>query len=326
MCTAALFKGKDYYFGRNFDYEISYNEKVAICPKNYVFNLRDENTLKNHNPIIGIAAGVEEYPLFYDAVNDKGLAMGGLNFDGYAKYSESIDKDCINLAEFELIPYILGKCDNLAEAKKVISKLNIVDTPFNSNFPVSPLHWMIADKTGSIVLESTDDGLHVYDNPLNILTNNPPFNDQLFNLNNFMSISNAQPKNNLCKDYDLVTYSRGMGGLGLPGDYSSASRFVKAVFVSQNSTPMTDEISSVNHFFHILSSVEQPMGSTLVNTNPDLYEHTIYSSCMNLNKGILYYRTYDNLSINSVILGNEDLESSELIFYPFAKEVFNLQN
>ncbi len=321
MCTAASFKTKDSYFGRNFDYEISYDERVTVTPNNYELKFKNEDNLKTHHAILGITAGIDEYPLYYDAVNEKGLAMAGLNFDGYAKYSHELESDQINLAEFEFIPYILGKCNNVKEARKIVENLNMLDTPFSDNLPVSPLHWMIADKDSSIVVEYTDKGLNIFNNPVGILTNNPTFDIQLFNLNNYMRVSNENPKDTFTKTYQLTDYSRGMGGLGLPGDYSSMSRFVKAVFVSQNSIAEESEISSVNQFFHILGSVEQPKGATLVSSNPDEYEYTIYSSCMNLDKGILYYRTYDNLAINSVELNSFDLSGKDLINIDFKKEV-----
>ncbi|WP_432644838.1 choloylglycine hydrolase [Methanobrevibacter sp.] len=311
MCTAARFESKDHYFGRNFDYEISYNERVTLTPRNYKLDFKNEDSLDNHHAILGITAGIDSYPLYYDAFNEKGLAMAGLNFDGYAEYSEKTESSKTNLAEFEFIPFILGKCDNVDQAYDIIKNLNMLNTSFNETLPVSPLHWMVADKNRSIVVEYTKDGLTIFDNPVDILTNNPTFDMQLFNLNNYIHVSNKNATNHFTKDYPLLDYSRGMGGLGLPGDYSSMSRFVKAVFVSQNSIANDDEVSSVNQFFHILNSVEQPKGATLVSS--DNYEYTIYSSCMNLDKGILYYRTYDNLAINGIDFDSYDLDEDKLI-------------
>lgn len=302
---------KTIIFGRNFDYEISYNERVTLTPRNYKLDFKNEDSLDNHHAILGITAGIDSYPLYYDAFNEKGLAMAGLNFDGYAEYSEKTESSKTNLAEFEFIPFILGKCDNVDQAYDIIKNLNMLNTSFNETLPVSPLHWMVADKNRSIVVEYTKDGLTIFDNPVDILTNNPTFDMQLFNLNNYIHVSNKNATNHFTKDYPLLDYSRGMGGLGLPGDYSSMSRFVKAVFVSQNSIANDDEVSSVNQFFHILNSVEQPKGATLVSS--DNYEYTIYSSCMNLDKGILYYRTYDNLAINGIDFDSYDLDEDKLI-------------
>ena len=109
-------------------------------------------------------------------------------------------------------------------------------------------------------MESTADGLHVYDNPVGVLTNNPPFPMQMFSLNNYLHLSPKQPANTFSNQLDLSTYSRGMGGLGLPGDLSSASRFARVAFVKQNSISGNSETESVSQFFHILNSVDQQRG------------------------------------------------------------------
>ena len=114
-------------------------------------------------------------------------------------------------------------------------------------------------------------------------------------------------------------YSRGMGAIGMPGDLSSSSRFVKAAFTRANSYSSNDEKSSVSQFFHILESVEQQNGLTFIN-DPDLYEYTIYSSCYNTEKSILYYKTYNNSQISAIQLNKEDLNSDELIIYPLITE------
>ena len=182
---------------------------------------------------------------------------------------------------------------------------------FNDKLPVSSLHWIISDRNASIVVEVVKEGLNVYDNPVGVLTNNPPFDKQLFNLNNYMTLSNKAPENTFGGNLDLAIYSRGMGSIGLPGDVSSQSRFVKASFVKENSVSGDSEKESVSQFFHILASVEQQKGCTLVE-EPDKFEYTIYSDCYNTDKGILYYKTYDGPQ-TSVNMYDENLETDQLI-------------
>ena len=313
MCTAGKFITDNHYFGRNFDYEISYNERVTITPRNYNFKFKKLPDIKSHYAIIGIAAGIDEYPLYYDACNEKGLGIAGLNFPDNAVYRD-FKKNMVNITPFELIPYLLSKAADIAEAVDLLNEINLVNINYSDNLPLSPLHWMISDKTGSIVVEPLSDGLKIYDNPVGVLTNNPTFDKQLFNLNNYMSLSNKSPVNTFGGDIKLNEYSRGMGAIGLPGDLSSASRFIKAAFTRANSHCQSGEMSSVSQFFHILASVEQQRGCTLVG-EPDLYEYTIYTSCYNTDKGILYYKTYDNSQINAVNMFNENLDSDELINY-----------
>lgn len=188
MCTAATYKSQDFYFGRTFDYEFNYGEEVTVTPRNYPFPLRHQNALTEHYAMIGIAHMAGDYPLYYDAVNEKGLGMAGLNFPGNAVYSKvQTGKD--NIAQFEFIPWILGQCANVQEARVLLSHINLVDTPFNEKYPVSPLHWILADKEEAITIESVQEGLKIYDNPVGVLTNNPPFPIQMFRLNDYMSLS-----------------------------------------------------------------------------------------------------------------------------------------
>ncbi|PWB87810.1 choloylglycine hydrolase [Methanobrevibacter thaueri] len=325
MCTASNYITDDHYFGRNFDYEISYNERVTITPRNYKFEFRKIDAIESHYAIIGIAAGIDSYPLYYDACNEKGLAIAGLNFAGNAVYKE-FDEDMVNVTPFELIPYLLGQAGNVAEARKLLSEINLVNINFADELPLSPLHWMLSDGKEAIVVEPLEEGLKIYDNPVGVLTNNPPFDKQLFYLNNYRNLSNRNPENTFGGDIDLDEYSRGMGGIGLPGDLSSASRFAKVAFTRANSYSDSDEASSVGQFFHILGSVEQQNGCTFID-DPDLYEYTIYTSCYNTNKAILYYRTYHNSQITAVDLNREDLDSSELINYLLInEEQFNFIN
>ena len=232
----------------------------------------------------------------------------------------------VNITPFELIPYLLSKATTVAEARELLSEINLVNINFADELPLSPLHWMMSDGTDAIVIEPMADGLEVYDNPVGVMTNNPPFDKQLFYLNNYRSLSNKNPENTFGGDFDLDEYSRGMGGLGLPGDLSSASRFAKVAFTRANSYSSSDEASSVGQFFHILGSVEQQNGCTFI-SDPNLYEYTIYTSCYNTNKGLLYYKTYNNSQICCVDLNREDLDSTDLINYLLInEEQFNFIN
>ena len=324
MCTAVTYKTKDSYFGRNLDLEYSYKETVTITPRNYTFKFRKVGDNNKHFAIIGMAYVSDNYPLYYDAINEKGLGMAGLNFPSNAHYFDV--KDSLNnISPFELIPYILSNYSEVNEVKEALKNINIVNINFSDELPLSPLHWIIADKTSSITVESVKDGLKVYDNPVGVLTNNPTFDMQMFNLNDYMSLSIEPPVNNFSKKLEFSTYSRGMGALGLPGDLSSQSRFVKATFTKMNSLSDETEVSSVNQFFHILTSVEQQRGC--VHMGEDKYEITIYSSCANMDKCIYYYTTYDNRRIIGIDMHKESLEGSELISYDLIKdEEFYIQN
>ena len=316
MCTAITYNTKDHYFGRNFDLEYSYKETITITPRNYPFKFRKVGNINKHYAIIGMSYVSNNYPLYYDAINEKGLGMAGLNFPANADYKkEKIDKD--NIASFEFIPWILSQCSNLDDVRSLLDKINIVNINFSDQLPASPLHWIIADKESSITVECIQDGLKIYDNPVGVLTNNPTFDIQMFNLNNYMNLSVEPANNNFSKKLNLMPYSRGMGALGLPGDLSSASRFVKATFTKMNSLSGDSESESISQFFHILGSVDQQRGC--VHMGEDKYEITIYSSCCNMDKGIYYYTTYENSQITGVDMYKENLDGTNLVNYDLIK-------
>ena len=324
MCTAATYKTKDFYFGRTLDYEFSYGDEITITPRNYPIKFRHTGEIESHYAIIGMACVMNDFPLYYDAINEKGLGMAGLNFVGNAHYN-SVQQGKDNIAQFEIILWILSQCESVKDARRLLEKINITDTTFSENLPAAQLHWIIADKNETITVEARRDGLKVLDNPVGILTNNPPFEMQMQNLNNYMHLSPRDPKNTFSDDLSLTMYSRGMGAIGLPGDLSSQSRFVRASFVKMNSVSGDSERESVSQFFHILGSVDQQRGCDYVEN--DKLEITIYTSCCNADKGIYYYTTYDNHQISAVDMHKTDLESTNLIRYSTIKsENINYQN
>ncbi len=320
MCTAVSYVTEKHYFGRNLDLEYSYQESITITPRNFSFPFRKVEHLNNHYAIIGMAYVVDNYPLYYDAMNEKGLAMAGLSFEGNACYYKQ-DSNKENVTPFELIPYLLGQCTSVDEVEEMLTTVNVLDEDFNETLPLSPLHWMISDGKRSIVIETLENGMRIYENPTGVLTNNPPFRYQLFGLNNYMSLSKEQPVNSFAENLPLKIYSRGMGAIGLPGDLSSSSRFIRAVFTKENSVCGNSEMESVGQFFHILGAVEQQRGLVQLHneTEEPHYEITIYSSCCNVDKGIYYYKTYDNSQITAVDMYKENLDGQCLVTYPMLK-------
>ena len=312
MCTAATYVTKDHYFGRNLDLEYSYHEQVTVVPRKFRFSFRNGSSLEDHYAMIGMAFVAGGYPLFYDGMNEKGLGMAGLNFPDNCVFHDPADGK-VNIASFELIPWILGQCQTVGDARKLLEEINITNTAFSKELPPNPLHWMISDKEKQIVVEQTATGLHVYDDPVGVMTNNPTFDIQMTMLANYRNVTPDQGETRFAEGLDLHAYSRGMGGMGIPGDLSSASRFAKVAFTRMNSKSDDSESASISQFFHILGSVEQQRG--LCHLGGDKYEITIYSSCCNLDKGIYYYTTYENSQITAVDMHKEDLDGADLAAY-----------
>lgn len=317
MCTAVTYKTKDFYFGRTLDYEFSYGDEITVTPRRYPFRFLEKGVWDRHYAMIGMACVAEEYPLYYEAVNEKGLGMAGLNFVGNAVYRKREEgKD--NIAQFEFIPWILGQCASVKEARALLAKINITNIPFNNDLPLAQLHWILADREESVVIESVETGVKLYDNPVGVLTNNPPFDMQMAALRNYMALSVKQPKNTFAPGLTLEPYSRGMGAIGLPGDLSSQSRFVRAAFTKMNSVSGEGEKESVSQFFHILNSVDQQRGCCQLENGK--CEYTIYTSCCNADKGIYYYTSYDNHQITGIDMHREDLDGTELVRFEVIKE------
>ena len=317
MCTAITLNTADNYFGRNLDLDISYGEEVCVVPRNFPFSFKKMKEIKSHFAIIGMATVVEGTPLFYDAANEYGLSMAGLNFPNNAYFPEFCDgKD--NVTPFEFISWILSQCKTVSDARVLLNRINLVNIPFNENLPLSPLHWIIADKCESVVIESMKTGLHIHDNPTGVLTNNPPFEYHLFNLNNYRNLSVTNGEGTFSKNLNFENYSQGLGAIGLPGDVSSMSRFVRAVFGKENSVCKREEVSSVSQFFHLLSSVAMNRG--ICKMPSDRWNITVYSSCINTDKGLYYYTTYDNQQINCIDMHRTDLDANTVYRYPLVLE------
>lgn len=313
MCTAVSFRTKQHYFGRNLDLERGYGECVVITPRNYPFYFRYVQSQETHYALIGMAAAIDNYPLYFEATNEKGLSMAGLNFPENAFYQE-YEEGKENVAPFELIPYLLGKCENITDVREALAYINVVNCSFSENLPVSPLHWLIADKETSITLECTRAGMKVYDNSFGVLTNNPTFDFHVMNMNHYMGLHEGFAQNTMSSKFTLENYSLGLGALGLPGDFSSSSRFVKTVFIKEKSVCDGSEKESVNQFFHILRSVAMPKGCVLAKNGE--YEYTRYSCCCNTEEQIFYYTTYQNSMIRKVEMRKADIEGVTLYQYP----------
>ena len=361
MCTAVIFGEKNRYFGRNLDHYTVYDEQVIITPRNYKLPYRNGDEDFQHFAMIGMGTVMDGYPLYYEATNEYGLSVAGLNFVGNAVYDVADKGAYIHRAvsingknevtrlgappfevervspcrspyqieQFELVPYILGRCRTTDEAEEHLLTLNMTAHGFSPDLPPPQLHWMIADSERCITLEIMRDGMHIYDNAVGVLTNNPPFDFHAQNLSSYINLTSDAPINRFGDDALISRYSHGMGAIGLPGDASSASRFVRAAFVRANANHfdgrcdgairwkrhadeyngVTENMLGVEQFFHILGSVEQIDGCVRVGEH---MERTQYSSCCDTLTGKYYFRTYFDSRICSVALFDADLDGVEL--------------
>lgn len=313
MCTAISFLQGDHYFGRTLDLDRSLGEQVVVTPREYPLRFRMARELLRHQAMIGMALIQEGYPLYYEAANESGLAMAGLNFPGNAQYGTAVEgRD--NVASFEFIPWILGQCRSVEQAQGLLERINLTNEPFRRDLPPAPLHWMIADGKQTLVAECGQEGLKLYPDPAGVLTNNPPFPFQIHHLKRYLNLTREEPENRFAPELDLTPDCLGMGAVGMPGDLSSPSRFVRAAFARANALPGETEEERVTQFFHVLDTVAQTKG--LARAGRDGFERTVYACCCNTSRGVYYYTTYDNRQITAVCLDQADLEGKGLAAWP----------
>ena len=310
MCTCITYENGDFYFGRNLDLDASFGQRVTVTPRRFPLRFRRAGELSSHYAVIGMAAAADSFPLYADGVNEKGLAIAGLNFPGNACYQEP-DGRGLELASFEVPAWILGTCGSVAEAEAALARMKVINLSFGEQMPAAPLHWMLADREKCLVLEAVEEGLKVYENPFGVLTNNPPFPYHRMNMANYLNLTAQSPRNRFSERLGLTPYSQGMGAVGLPGDASSASRFVRAAFLKENSAAPREEAANVAQFFHILDGVAMVRGAVV--TEAGTYDMTTYSCCVNTRTGRYYYKTYEDSRVRSVDLREADLEAAALI-------------
>lgn len=310
MCTCITLDNGQFYFGRNLDLDVSFGEHVVITPRRFPLHFVRLPALKEHYAMIGMAAAPETFPLYAEAVNEKGLCMAGLNFPGNGVYQKE-RRGMLNPASFELIPWILGKCSSVEEAETLLENTCVTDAAFSAAMPPASLHWMLADCRKCLVLEPVRTGLNILNNPIGVLTNNPPFEYHRWNLNHYLNLQAAPAVNRFAAGLELEPCSQGVGAAGLPGDSSSASRFIRASFLKWNSVSEKTEAENVSQFFHILDAVSMVRGSVL--TPRETWDITMYSCCINAGSGTYYYKTYDNSRVRRVDMTQMNLAGSRLI-------------
>lgn len=316
MCTAISDNKNGFLFGRTLDLEITYDERVILTPRKKSLDFLHMTPTSKHLAMLGIGIISGDKPLYFEAINEAGVAVAALNFPKSAVYKDILPNTC-NLASFEVIPYILAHCNSIASAKDILKDVNITKDSVSATLPTSPLHWIISDRHGSIVLESTADGVRIYDDPFGVLTNEPPFPFHLSNTSSFAALSSAPPENKLAPNIDLPPHSRGAGAFGLPGDFSSPSRFVRAVFMKLHTDKAEGKTDAVSRFFHIMDSVSVPRGTIKTGDGASVY--TVYTSCGDPENMTYYFTTYTSRAIRAITPTHEQMTKDRILSVPISE-------
>ena len=237
MCTSIRFSDSDghAYLARNLDWTNGYGEGVVITPTGLVPRSPFGAIHDVEHAVIGMAIVEEDVPLYYDCGNDTGLAVAGLNFPGYAQYAPGPQEGATNVAAFEFPLWLTSQFTTVDEVQAALRSVVIVDRPINERFPNAMLHWIVADDDRSIVVEQTAHGMQVFDDDVDVLTNQPGFAWHHENLRNYLNVAPGFPAEQALGGARLSPFGSGSQMRGLPGDYYSPSRFVRAAYVNAHS-------------------------------------------------------------------------------------------
>lgn len=318
MCTSLTLRTKDdhHLFARTMDFTLDLNQSIIITPRQYKWENISGETIIAKQAVVGMGIDYQGKVILADGLNESGMTCAALYFPGFASYSPKLDDSNTNLAPFDFVLWSLTQFDSVQAVKKEINKVSFVDVPLSILNTTPPLHWILSDKSGEcIVIESTNQGLHVYDNPVGVMTNSPEFSWHLQNLRQYIGLRAKQFEPTQWGDLTLSAFGQGSGSVGLPGDFTPPSRFVRAAYWKQNIKGVENEIEGITAIFHILSTCEVPGGGVV--TLDNIEDNTIYTSAMCLESGTYYYHTYDCRQISAVNLFNENLDTDKIKMYPF---------
>lgn len=317
MCTAVSYENR--LFGRTLDYHKSFGEEILITPREMV----KIGKAKNRYSMIGVGVLVDDLPLYFDGMNEWGLFAAALNFSGFAYYGNLSGKKA-GISSSSLIGFLLGFCKSVDEVKDAMKNVGITPDGALPGIDPTPLHWMVCDRRGCIVIEPTKEGIKLYDNPFGVLTNAPDFPFFGIRMADFASLSPTDPIDNLT-DGSTTPYSHSLGAVGLPGDFSSVSRFAKALFVRKNMRDISDfnpelskgkslQVSQVTSFFSLMSSVNLPFGCSIGEDNMPML--TLYTVCADPEELNYYFTDYTCRRIRLAKLREEHFDGRRIISLP----------
>ena len=313
MCTGVRFSDDagNMFFGRNLDWSEGYGERVVITPRGYKYKSAFLGEMSNSPALIGMGIVVQNTPLYFDCANEHGLAVAGLNFPGYAKYSEGPVDGKTNVSAYEFPLWVALNFKTVDEIEKVLPEVVIVARPINEQYPVSELHWIIGDAKRSIVVEYTERGMEIFKNDVDVLTNQPGYGWHEENLRNYLNLFPQMPKEIRWEKAKMTAFGSGSLMRGLPGDYYSPSRFVRVAYLNTHYPVKSTEEENVSRLFHTLTGVAMIDGAAEMLDGK--CEKTIYTGGYSSKTKTYYYNTYEDPAIKSVALKDHNLDSTEII-------------
>ena len=314
MCTGIRFTDAagNMYFGRNLDWTQGYGERVVVTPAAAAvpsaFDRPDDLGAAEARTVIGMGIVVGGIPLYFDCGNDAGLAVAGLNFPQSADYADVPRAGAVNVAAYEFPFWIARNFSTVGEVRTALQRVAVVARPVNEQLPVARLHWIVGDARESIVVECLDGAVRVWDDDVDVLTNEPDFGWQRTNLRNYLTLSEDEPAGARWGSAELAPFGSGMGMQGMPGDYSGPARFAKVAFVNTHYPDQAGEAANVVRLYRTLGAVAVPEGCARMADGS--YEKTLYTSCFSAASLTYYHATYEDPAIRAYPLSSCDLSAT----------------
>ena len=271
------------------------------------FTPTGENGMK-YTGVYGYVGIYTEYePFIVEGVNETGLAAGLFFFPGYGEYAP-YDKtaDAKTICDMQFVSWVLSQFSTIDQVKDALSKVNLVTL----DSKIGAVHWRIIEPNGRmVVLEIVAGVPHFYENTLGVLTNAPGFKWHMTNLNNYINMEpGSAPDQTIKAGITLQPLGHGSGMLGLPGDFTPPSRFVRATFFQLTAPQQPNAQQSVFQAFHILNNFDIPTGTELPwgEASADMPSATQFTVASDTHNRMIYYRTMYNSNIRCIDLKKID--------------------
>ncbi len=307
MCTAMTLQSqsREQFFGRTMDFSHDIIPQLYIVPSAYQWNNSFNNKpLRDSYRFIGLGQELDGMLGFFDGVNEEGFAAAVLYFAGYARYdAKPAGRAAEPIASIDFLHYILGRCASVKELSELIHQINIIGIPDPVTNTVAPLHWIATDRSGAcVVIEPTERGLEMINNPMGVMANSPNFQWHMTNLRNYMGVAPTQTEEVFWDKIRLTPFGQAGGTCPLPGGFTSPERFVRTAYLKAHLPQPKDSMEAIAACFHIMESVSIPKGAVISSRNT--YDYTKYTAFINTNTCEYFFKTYDSISVTTAGLWN----------------------
>ena len=267
-----------------------------------------------------VGLSVEQKEFMVEGINEKGLSAGLFYFPNYGKYQsyDASQKDKC-LADFQLVSYVLAECSTVDEVKEALKKVRVINIDPRS----STVHWRFTEPSGrQIVLEIVNEVMHFYENPLGVLTNSPGLEWHLMNLNNYINLQPGNAPDHPFGPLEMKNFGHGSGLLGLPGDFTPPSRFVRAAFFQLTAAQQPDAQRSVIQAFHLLNNFDIPAGTEMPwgKVSVDMPSATQFTVASDTHNRMIFYRSMYNSNIRCIDLKSINFDKVKYQSKPLDEE------